>query len=151
MKRNAVSRALKKKGCFLTTAGSADFAITRLHAVMSTFLLRRQKNTKLDGESIIKLPEKDIKLIKLEFSKEERDVYNMVEARNQAIFNRYLREGTVLKYVTSMGALGKNVLTLERKKLSPRAYPTASPPSNLLACIVDCRRVQWLCPSSRSG
>lgn len=81
---------------------------------MSTFLLRRQKNTKLDGEPIIKLPEKDIKLVKLEFSKEERDVYNMVEARNQAIFNRYLHEGTVLKYVTLMGVLGTNLLTLER-------------------------------------
>jgi SNF2 family DNA or RNA helicase len=84
----------------LTTFGPADLAITRLHAVMSIFLLRRQKNTKLDGEPIIKLPPKEIKLVKLEFSKEERDIYDMVEARNQAIFNRYLRAGTVLKYVT---------------------------------------------------
>ena len=66
---------------------------------MGTFLLRRQKNTKLDGEPIIKLPNKEIKLVKLEFSPEEREVYKMAETRNQAIFNRYLRAGTVLKYV----------------------------------------------------
>ena len=75
----------------------ADLAITRLHAIMSTFLLRRQKDTKMDGEPIISLPAKEVKLIKLEFSKEERDIYKMVEARSQAIFNRYLRAGTVLK------------------------------------------------------
>jgi SNF2 family DNA or RNA helicase len=69
---------------------------------MSTFLLRRQKNTKLDGQPIIKLPKKEVKLVKLEFSPEEREVYSMAEARNQAIFNRYLRAGTVLKYVTFM-------------------------------------------------
>lgn len=52
----------------------------------------------LDGKKLIELPEKEVKLIKLEFSEEERDIYQMVEARSQAKFNRYLREGTVLKY-----------------------------------------------------
>ena len=52
----------------------------------------------LDGKRLIELPEKEVKLIKLEFSKEEREIYQMVEARSQAKFNRYLRAGTVLKY-----------------------------------------------------
>lgn len=52
----------------------------------------------LDGKKLIELPEKEVKLIKLEFSKEEREIYQMVEARTQAKFNRYLRAGTVLKY-----------------------------------------------------
>jgi SNF2 family DNA or RNA helicase len=69
---------------------------------MNTFILRRQKNTKLDGNPIIDLPEKEVKLVKLEFSKEERDIYKTIEARNRAIFNSYLREGTVLKYVISV-------------------------------------------------
>ncbi|KAF9527621.1 SNF2 family N-terminal domain-containing protein [Crepidotus variabilis] len=72
-------------------------AITRLHAITNTFLLRRKKDTKLDGKPLIELPEKEVKMIKLEFSKEERDIYSMIEARNQAIFNRFLRAGTVLK------------------------------------------------------
>ena len=52
----------------------------------------------LDGKKLIELPEKEVKLVKLEFSKEEREIYQMVEARSQAKFNRYLRAGTVLKY-----------------------------------------------------
>jgi len=65
---------------------------------MHTFLLRRKKDSMLDGEKLIDLPEKEVQLIKLEFSEEERDIYQMVEARSQAKFNRYLRAGTVLKY-----------------------------------------------------
>jgi SNF2 family DNA or RNA helicase len=59
----------------------------------------------LDGKKLIELPEKETKLIKLEFSKEELDIYQMVEARSQAKFNRYLRAGTVLKYGMSVDCL----------------------------------------------
>ncbi|CAA7263247.1 unnamed protein product [Cyclocybe aegerita] len=74
-----------------------DVAVTRLQTVMNTFLLRRKKDSKLDGKPLIELPEKDIRLAKLEFSQEERAIYNMLETRSQNTFNRYLRAGTVLK------------------------------------------------------
>lgn len=45
---------------------------------MTTFLLRRKKDSKLDGKNLIELPEKKVELCKLEFSQEERDVYHMV-------------------------------------------------------------------------
>ena len=77
---------------------SAGLAVARLQTIMLTFLLRRKKDSMLDGKRLIELPEKEVKLIKLEFSKEEREIYQMVEARSQAKFNRYLRAGTVLKY-----------------------------------------------------
>lgn len=51
----------------------------------------------LDGKRLIELPSKDIVMNKLVFSEEERDIYNMVEAKSQATFNRFLRAGTVLK------------------------------------------------------
>ena len=69
----------------------------------------------LDGKRLIELPSKTVSLVKLEFSQEERDVYNMVctqlgrvgplyifpfyqvEMGAQANFNKFLRAGTVLK------------------------------------------------------
>ncbi|PPQ82538.1 hypothetical protein CVT25_007147 [Psilocybe cyanescens] len=72
-------------------------AVARLQKVMVLFLLRRKKDSKLDGKNLIELPEKRVELVKLEFSEEEKEIYNMVEARSQAKFNRYLRAGTVLK------------------------------------------------------
>lgn len=84
---------------------------------MVTFLLRRKKDSQLDGKKLIELPTKEVVLRRLEFSEEEREIYTMVgfsflfraayfacidirsqvEARSQAKFNRYLRAGTVLK------------------------------------------------------
>ncbi|KAA1473050.1 hypothetical protein DENSPDRAFT_219273 [Dentipellis sp. KUC8613] len=72
-------------------------ASSRLQAIFATMLLRRKKDTMLDGKHLIDLKPKEINMIKLEFTEEEREIYTMVEARSQAIFNRYLRAGTVLK------------------------------------------------------
>jgi SNF2 family DNA or RNA helicase len=41
-------------------------------------MLRRMKNSMLDGKRLIELPPKDLSLVKLEFSQEEREVYNVV-------------------------------------------------------------------------
>ena len=92
--------------------------MARLQKVMTMFLLRRKKDSQLDGKNLIELPPKEVVLLRLEFSEEEREIYSMVtfanffltvdeksnddiqiEARSQAKFNRYLRAGTVLKYV----------------------------------------------------
>ncbi|KAG5653742.1 hypothetical protein H0H81_010999, partial [Sphagnurus paluster] len=75
----------------------ATLAVTRLQAVLSTFLLRRMKDSKLDGRNLIELPNKTVSLIRLHFTQEEREIYTMVETNAQANFNRYLRAGTVLK------------------------------------------------------
>lgn len=57
---------------------SASRAVARLQKVMATFLLRRKKDSKLDGKNLVELPEKKIELVKLEFSQEEREIYAMV-------------------------------------------------------------------------
>ncbi|KII91157.1 hypothetical protein PLICRDRAFT_104830 [Plicaturopsis crispa FD-325 SS-3] len=72
-------------------------ATSRLQAIMATFVMRRKKDSMLDGKRLIDLPPKEVALVKLEFSAEERTIYNMVEGKAQAQFNRFLRAGTVLK------------------------------------------------------
>ncbi|KAJ6631188.1 SNF2 family N-terminal domain-containing protein [Mycena sp. CBHHK59/15] len=79
-----------------------QLAVTRLQAILGMFLIRRMKTTMLDGKRLIELPEKTVELVTLQFSQEERDIYNMVEAAQQAKFNRYLRAGTVLKNYASV-------------------------------------------------
>ncbi|KAI0070755.1 hypothetical protein K474DRAFT_702536 [Panus rudis PR-1116 ss-1] len=72
----------------------------RLQAIFATMLLRRKKDSMLDGKRLIELPPKEVNLRKLQFSEEERDIYNALERQSQAKFNRFLREGTVLKNYT---------------------------------------------------
>ncbi|KAL1667297.1 SNF2 family N-terminal domain-containing protein [Schizophyllum commune] len=74
-----------------------QLAVSRLQAIFRTCLLRRMKNTKLDGKPLIDLPEKVVELTRLFFSEEERSVYTQVETKTQNQFNRFLRAGTVLK------------------------------------------------------
>ncbi|KAG0702167.1 SNF2 family N-terminal domain-containing protein [Suillus ampliporus] len=74
-----------------------ELASTRLQAIFTSIMLRRKKDSMLDGKRLIELPTKHVEMEKLEFSQEERDIYQMVEARSQARFNRFLRAGTVLK------------------------------------------------------
>jgi SNF2 family DNA or RNA helicase len=56
----------------------AQLAVTRLQAIFGSFLLRRLKNSLLDGKRLIELPKKTVDLVKLEFSQEEREIYTMV-------------------------------------------------------------------------
>ncbi|KDQ60258.1 hypothetical protein JAAARDRAFT_205244 [Jaapia argillacea MUCL 33604] len=74
-----------------------SLATNKLQVVFASTLLRRKKDSMLDGKRLVELPEKDVQLCKLEFSEEERAIYKMVEVKSQATFNRYLRAGVVLK------------------------------------------------------
>jgi SNF2 family DNA or RNA helicase len=75
----------------ITYVSAASLAVSRLQAVISTFLLRRMKDSKLDGKRLIELPEKTVSLVKLQFSEEERDIYRMVTAAS------YLTRAKILK------------------------------------------------------
>ncbi|KAI0790352.1 SNF2 family N-terminal domain-containing protein [Abortiporus biennis] len=74
-----------------------DLAATRLQSIFAVTLIRRKKDSMLDGKRLIELPHKQVDLVKLQFSPEEADIYKMVETRSQEKFNRFLRAGTVLK------------------------------------------------------
>ncbi|KAJ3868041.1 SNF2 superfamily protein [Lentinula novae-zelandiae] len=76
-----------------------QLAITRLQAILNIFVLRRKKNSQLDGKVLIDLPTKEITLQRLEFTEEEREIYDAVEKRMQTQFNRFLKAGTVLNYI----------------------------------------------------
>ncbi|KAF9652417.1 hypothetical protein BDM02DRAFT_3109440 [Thelephora ganbajun] len=73
-------------------------ATDRLQSIFKTILLRRNKDTVLDGKKLITLPPKTVELVKLEFCLEEREIYKTIESKSQQIFNRFLRAGTVLKH-----------------------------------------------------
>lgn len=67
----------------------------KLQAVLKTIMLRRTKGTLLDGKPIINLPPKSVKLMKVEFSEDERYFYSRLEADSRAQFQAYAESGTV--------------------------------------------------------
>jgi SNF2 family DNA or RNA helicase len=74
-----------------------NLAAQRAQAVLGTCMLRRQKNTKLDGKPLIVLPPKHEEDVMLVMTPDEREIYDMLEKSAQQKFNVFLRKGTVLK------------------------------------------------------
>ncbi|KAL5496134.1 hypothetical protein ACEPAH_3051 [Sanghuangporus vaninii] len=69
----------------------------KAQAVLRPHLLRRTKDSKLDGRPIIRLGPKTIDLIELEFTREERLIYEGLESRQKKVVSRFVKEGTVMK------------------------------------------------------
>ncbi|KAI0725557.1 P-loop containing nucleoside triphosphate hydrolase protein [Fomitopsis betulina] len=80
-----------------TQLKDAPLAGLRAQEILKPILLRRTKNAQIEGEPILQLPEKHIDLIYLDFSEEERQIYDMFEGRARVMINRYIRENTVFK------------------------------------------------------
>ncbi|KAJ4890975.1 SNF2 domain-containing protein / helicase domain-containing protein / zinc finger protein-related [Raphanus sativus] len=69
----------------------------KLQAILRAILLRRTKDTLLDGQPILHLPPKTVTLTKAEFSPEEFAFYKGLEAASQSEFKAYADAGTVSK------------------------------------------------------
>ncbi|KAF8054009.1 hypothetical protein N665_1356s0013 [Sinapis alba] len=67
----------------------------KLQAVLRAIMLRRTKETLLDGQPIINLPPKKINLKRVDFSVEERSFYKKLEADSQSQFKAYAAAGTL--------------------------------------------------------
>ncbi|KAG8907736.1 hypothetical protein FRC01_007593, partial [Tulasnella sp. 417] len=74
-----------------------DLATKRLQLIFRECLIRRKKDSTLEGRKLIELPPKDYFNPEYQFSEEELEIYNFLQARSRAIFNKFLRQGTVLK------------------------------------------------------
>ena len=69
-------------GSYVNTLRSVDPAAgynkPENNSILTTFQLRRTKESMLDGKKLIELPEKKIDITALHFSEEEADIYKMV-------------------------------------------------------------------------
>ncbi|TBU55696.1 SNF2 family N-terminal domain-containing protein [Dichomitus squalens] len=75
----------------------APLAGQRAQTVLMPLMMRRRKDATIDGEPILKLQPKHIELVTIDFSQDERDLYDMFEKSAQIQVNRYIRNNTVVK------------------------------------------------------
>ncbi|KAJ4298722.1 hypothetical protein N0V88_003754 [Collariella sp. IMI 366227] len=80
-----------------TSDYSRDNAMRQLQAVLKAMMLRRMKNSMIDGKPILSLKPKTETSEHAVFSDDERKFYTDLESRSQVLFNKYLRTGTVGK------------------------------------------------------
>ncbi|RFU80480.1 snf2-related [Trichoderma arundinaceum] len=77
-------------------------AMTRLRALLKAVMLRRKKDSQLDGKPILRLPQKSEEVVYADLSGDERDFYNQLERKSQVQFSKYLRDGSVGKNYSSI-------------------------------------------------
>ncbi|KAG2133783.1 P-loop containing nucleoside triphosphate hydrolase protein [Suillus bovinus] len=75
----------------------APLAAMRAQEILKPLLLRRTKQARLEGKLILQLPPKNIELVTLEFSADERQLYDDFEKKSHIQINRFIRKGTLLK------------------------------------------------------
>ncbi|CAN6236338.1 unnamed protein product [Urochloa humidicola] len=74
----------------------------KLQAILRIVLLRRTKETLIDGEPILKLPSKTIQLSKIDFTPEERAFYLTLEEGSRQKFKAYDAAGTIRENYASI-------------------------------------------------
>ncbi|KAL7620942.1 hypothetical protein AAE478_008253 [Parahypoxylon ruwenzoriense] len=70
-------------------------ALKKLQALLRAIMLRRTKNSKLDGEPIIQLKEKIEVVDYVIFDEDELQYYKSLEKNSRVEFSKYLRAGTI--------------------------------------------------------
>ncbi|KAF5329445.1 hypothetical protein D9619_009161 [Psilocybe cf. subviscida] len=75
----------------------APLAGARAQAILKPILLRRTKDSELEGQPLLQLPSKHIEIVKLKFTPEEREVYDIFEKRTKIQVNRFMRNGSMVK------------------------------------------------------
>ena len=77
-------------------------ALEKLRVTLAAIMLRRTKKSEIDGKPIVQLPQKTEENVSVLLSEDELSYYKALESRNAAIFNKYNREGTVMKHYAVM-------------------------------------------------
>ncbi|GAA5986669.1 hypothetical protein JCM10908_003851 [Rhodotorula pacifica] len=78
-------------------------AIEVIQVILESILLRREKKMRdKDGNPIVALPEKHVDIVHLDFTKEEREIYNALFQNAKSKFLGYAKEGTVMQNVTAI-------------------------------------------------
>ncbi|KAG2137485.1 SNF2 family N-terminal domain-containing protein [Suillus clintonianus] len=83
----------------------APLAAMRAQEILKPLLLRRTKLARLEGKLILQLPPKNIELVTLEFSADERQLYDDFEKKSHIQINRFIKRGTLLKNATIILAM----------------------------------------------
>ncbi|KAG6851386.1 hypothetical protein H0H93_005784 [Arthromyces matolae] len=98
-------------------------AIEVVQVILESVLLRREKNMRdIDGNKIVELPSKEVKVDVLEFSPLERKIYDKIYISAKKDFDRLDAKGLVNKNYTHILAM---LMRLRRAVLHPNLVLTA--------------------------
>jgi SNF2 family DNA or RNA helicase len=95
----------------------------RLQVVLKAIMLRRTKETVIDGKPILELPARIVDVLACEFDDDERQFYSALEDKTTQTFEKLVMRGDVMKSYTSVLVLllrlrQGTMITVARKPLT---------------------------------
>jgi SNF2 family DNA or RNA helicase len=78
----------------ITNAPDHTRALDRVRRILCPIMLRRTKETHVNGKPILSLPAIDCRTVKVEFTPAERQFYDALFQKSMDIFNGYIQAGT---------------------------------------------------------
>lgn len=97
-----------------------DKSTRLLQGVLRAIMLRRTKDSKIDGESILDLPPKTIEETHVVFNVDQQAFYNNLEHKSQMLMNRYEQNNTIGKNYANILVL---LLRLRQACCHPHLIP----------------------------
>ncbi|PFH62277.1 hypothetical protein XA68_14272 [Ophiocordyceps unilateralis] len=86
-------------------AGHMVRALDVVQTVLEPLVMRRTKDMKTaDGQPLVRLPPKEMEIVKVELSAPERDIYDHIFERAKRTLSRNVETGTVMKAFTTIFA-----------------------------------------------
>ncbi|KAI5118940.1 hypothetical protein M0805_006286 [Coniferiporia weirii] len=83
-------------------SGKSVRAMKRLQVVLKVIMLRRKKDTELNGKPLIELPERIVNIVPCLFDADEREFYESIESKVELTLNKFRQNGDAAKNYTSM-------------------------------------------------
>lgn len=83
-------------------SGRSALPMKRLHVVLAAIMLRRKKDTFLNGKPLLELPARKVEVVSCAFDVEERAFYNAVEEKVRSSFEKLARAGDLQKSYTTI-------------------------------------------------
>ncbi|KAI8048175.1 SNF2 family N-terminal domain-containing protein [Syncephalis plumigaleata] len=85
-----------------TLASDYETTMKRLQVILKAILLRRTKNSTINGKPLLTLPERYVEPVEVEFSAHERRIYDALELKMSQNFNDIFKTGKLQTSYTKM-------------------------------------------------
>ncbi|EJD05330.1 uncharacterized protein FOMMEDRAFT_138838 [Fomitiporia mediterranea MF3/22] len=82
--------------------GRSTRAMKRLQVVLKAIMLRRRKDSVLNGKQLLELPDRIVKIIPCAFDADEREFYESIASKVELTLNKYQQAGDIARNYTSV-------------------------------------------------
>jgi hypothetical protein len=104
----------------------------RVQVLLKSLMLRRQKDSVVDGQIVCNLPPTHLSKEAVEFSDDEMAVYKALESKAQITLNKYIKEDAVSGKCAQPLLNPESDLTLSYSQLRKHPRAPSPPPTSLL-------------------